>query len=367
MNRASSNSGNSALDNSALDHPGSQIQERLGATVADRRFLRAVFIDLTGRTPLPDDLAAAEGLARGEVVRRVAHSLPFFYGMYEEELFYFLLLDNFRPSTDQFAEFPELLHERRATLFDFLRVLVSSQFFNARNPGNDTFVTVVLEQLLGITVQKDKRTLEAGKKMYDGKSVRFLGERGSSQADLVRIAVDHPDCPRFWLNRQYHNIFGGDMPDDRLERDTERLLQDPHCFPGLIADWLSSQAYEDRLQELRPKSDRIFLRSLFVDLLGREAEYQEFRRSRNALLALSDSGPLRSVVIKLILDSELVDAKDFAAGSPAETVDGLFRRFLCRAPTAEEREAFTAEFGKPGVSIGTLVRALLTHWEYQHY
>jgi muconolactone delta-isomerase len=133
----------------------------------------------------------------------------------------------------------------------------------------------------------------------------------------------------------------------------------------LIESWLDSQAYEELLAKPRPKSDRVFVRGLYADLLQRVPEYQEFRRCRNALLALSDSRPLRSVLIKMMLDADLGKIGEPGADRAA-FVRGLFLRFLAREPTAKESEGFTRELAAGG-DARLLVRALLTHGEYQSY
>jgi len=351
--------------NSGLDQPASRSNAVIAEDARDLRFVRAVYADLTGRAPLPDEWAAARGKNRAEFVTALAGSQQFWEAWYEELLFYFLLIDNFRPSTDVFAALPVHLSQRKTDVRNAVRTVVSSQFFNARNPGNDTFVTVVLEQLLGLTVQKEKATLEAGKKMYDGKSVRFLKKKGANQSDLVRIVVEHDQFERFLLARHHQALFGVEANLKELRPAIDRMRADPHQLPAVLAQWLSSQAYEDRLQKLRPKSDRLFVRSLFVDLLGRIPTYQEYRRCRNALLALSDSGPLRNVVIKLVLDSGM--AKIALDGAASDFTQRQFRRFLCREPSQEEEAAFVTELKSGSCSPELLVRALLTHWEYQHY
>ncbi len=350
----------------ALDAVSTRLSEPITRSPADRRFLRAVSIDLAGRTPLPAESIAAQQRSRGDVVRELAASRPSWEGFYEEELFYFLLVDNFRPSTDAFVEMPALLHERKLSVREALLQLVSSQFFNSRNPGNDTFVTVVLEQLLGVTVQKEAATLEAGKKMYDGYATTFLGKRGSSQADLVRIAVEHEDFESFFLERRFAAIFGDVPPKKRLAADAARLRADPFQWPAIVTEWLSSQAYEELLARPRSKTDRVFVRALFADLLGRVAEYQEFRRCRNALLALSDSRPLRSVLIKMMLDAGLGSVGEEATKDPATFVADRFLHLLARPPTPAEGDAFVREI-RAGASPKLVLRALLTHSEYQTY
>src|SRR5262249_31594761 len=179
-----------AVPAAALEAAASRAGTPLTLDPADRRFLRAVWIDVTGRTPLPDEWKRSQGRPRRDVVAELVASPAAWDGFYEEELFYFLLVDNFRPSTEAIAALPKELAAKHVGVREALRQIVSSQFFNARNPGNDTFVTGVLEQLLGLTVQKETATLEAGKKMYDGAATPFLGKRGASQADLVRIVVE---------------------------------------------------------------------------------------------------------------------------------------------------------------------------------
>jgi len=350
----------------ALDAQGARIDQSLTADPIDRRFLRAVTIDLVGRTPLPAEWEAARDRRRGDLVRELAASLPAWEGFYEEELFYFLLVDNFRPSTDPFLAMPKLLADRALSVRDALLQIVSSQFFNARNPGNDTFVTVILEQLLGVTVQKETATLEAGKKMYDGYATTFLGRKGSTQADLVRIAIEHEGFEPFLLERRFTAIFGDSPPKKRLAADAARLRGDPLAWPSIVSDWLLSQAYEELPSRPRPKSDRVFVRSLYADLLGRVPEYQEFRRSRNALLALSDSRPLRSVLIKMMLDAGLGAAASGTATDPVRFVADRFLHFLAREPTPSESAAFVREL-EAGMSRQLVVRALLTHGEYQTY
>jgi hypothetical protein len=265
-----------------------------------------------------------------------------------------------------------MLAAGKVSVREALRQVVSSQFFNSRNPGNDTFVTVVLEQLLGMTVQKEAATLEAGKRMYDGYAATFLGRNGSSQADLVRLAVEHEGFEPFFLERRFTAIFGDGPPKKRLAADAARLRADPLAWPAIVSDWLTSQAYEERVARPRPKSDRVFVRSLFADLLGRVPEYQEFRRCRNALLALSDSRPLRSVLIKMMLDAGLGDAGSAAAKDPAAFVTDRYLHLLARPPTQAELDGFVKELqggkaGQSGTGAKLVLRALLTHAEYQTY
>ena len=85
--------------NSRLDQPAASLHKTLSPVPADLQFLRAVYLDLAGRSPLPEEQQGHLGRTRAEVLQSLAGSLPFFQHFYEEQLFYFLLIDNFRPST----------------------------------------------------------------------------------------------------------------------------------------------------------------------------------------------------------------------------------------------------------------------------
>src|SRR6185369_15171378 len=102
-----------AVPAAALEAVASRSATPLTLEPSDRRFLRAVWIDVAGRTPLPDEWKRVLGRPRREVVAELVASPAGWDGFYEEELFYFLLVDNFRPSTDAFAALPKELAAKR--------------------------------------------------------------------------------------------------------------------------------------------------------------------------------------------------------------------------------------------------------------
>lgn len=340
---------------------GGSIDER------ERRTIRALHVDTIGRTPTELELLLAAGLDRERLVDRLVGTLAFWRAWYEDELYYFLLLDNFRPRSPRLEAIPARLANGAIDVVDALREIVISQDFNARNPGNDTFVSVVLEQLLGITVQEEPRILEAGKRMYDGRSATLFGRRGASQSDFVSIVLDHPSFAPFLLSRGYRRIFGEDPPRARLEGWAERLREDARSYPEIVREWLLSEEYERLVDRPRRKSDDVWIRSLFVDLLAREPTYEEWRSFRNALQALSDSTPLRSVLAKVIVDSGRVDFGVDAEGSPRAFVEKWFLRLLGRRPSQEEAEAFAAALGAEGGSPALALYAIVSSDEYQYY
>lgn len=334
---------------------------------ASRRAVRTIYLDLLGRTPTAVELTTAAGMDREQLVRRLVGSLEFYEAWYENELYYFLLLDNFRPKTPEMDALPARLSNGQTTARDALQQIVISQAFNARNPGNDTFVSVVLEQLLGLVVQDDVRTLEAGKKMYDGHEVALFGVKGKSQSDLVGIVLAHEEFTKLVLSRHYARVFPAPPPKGAIDAWAARLRDEPRAYEEIVIEWLTSDAYRQAIATLRPKSDAMWIRSLYVDLFERKPTFQEFRNFRNALQALADSAPLRSVLAKVMLDSGQVAVPPEAGLDVRTYVEEQFRRFLGRAPNPQELAAFEAALKEPACSPATLVHAIVSSAEYQHY
>ena len=63
----------------------------------------------------------------------------------EEQLYYFLLVDNFRPTSQRVLDAPGDLSKGKIGAREALHRIVLSASFDRRNPGPDTFVTVVME------------------------------------------------------------------------------------------------------------------------------------------------------------------------------------------------------------------------------
>ncbi len=336
---------------------------RLVMAPEDLRYLRDVSFDLLGRSPLDAEVQLAAAETRAQTVDRLTRTPEAWETWYEEELYYFLLLDNFRPATPRLTTIPQKLAAGTLTLPAAMQEIVISQYFNHRNPGNDTFVTVVLEQLLGMVVQNQPMLLATGKKMYDGYEGKLFGETGRSQADLVSIVLRQRVFIERVLDRQHRRLTGAAIPPAVLERNVERVAADAAAYPEVMKEWLLDDAYMARALMLRRKSDHQFIRSLYVELLGRRATYEEFRLFRNALQALADPGPIRSVLAKVLVDSR--ELKVEAVKDSRQWVGDLFVRMLGRAPTAAELESF----GKAAADghVRQAIQAIVDSSEYQGY
>jgi hypothetical protein len=330
--------------------------------------VRSLWIDLAGRGPTLGEIDDSLGLEAGALVDRFLADPATWEAWLERELYYYLLIDRFRPVSDRVKAIPGQLARGEITVRDATREIVVSAEFNTRNPGNDTFVTVVLEQLHGAVVQEKPRLLEAGKKMYDGYAARLYGELGRTQADVVRIVLGRKEFCDHLLGRHYRAVFGVAPPAEGLAADAARLHAEPAAYREILRGWVLSDAYRARTAIPRPKSELVFIRTLFTDLLGREPTFEEFRNCRNAFTALSDPQPVRLVIARLLLESGRAPVpRKEEITRPAEWVRGEFLRLLGRAPTPRETDAFVATLGEYGCGPSTIVLALATCPEYQFY
>ncbi|MCP3920751.1 MAG: hypothetical protein GY711_34930 [bacterium] len=302
--------------------PPAQTEGRTEARPAralDDESLRAIYYDLLGRPPFPAERERWMDVERHDLLDVLLGSVPFWTHWWEEQLYYFLLIDNFRPANDDARAVPGKLAEKRLSVRDALRRIAMTPTFDLRNPGADTFVTVVMEQFVGMRVQKSARELEIGKGAYDGRAGRFLGQPAASQSDVVRIAVEHKNATRYFLSREY-----------------------------------------ERYVRRHPKTNQPFVRGLLVDLLGRLPTHDEVEPMRNALDGLSDSRPLRSVLVRLLLDSGDVPVPE------KSSIADLFRRLLGREPADAELGAFVQTFHDPACRSTTVLYALLSNPEYHN-
>lgn len=337
---------------------------------ADRALIRRLSLDILLRTPTPAEVRSYRGFPVDRLARRMMATLEAMQVWLEEELLYFLLLDNFRPKTRAVKSIPRRLQRGMITPVDAIHEIMISTGFQLRNPGNDTFVTVVLEQGLGMRVQERRniRILEAGKKMYDGYKTRFLGHYGNTQADVVKIVLQQQQFVRHLLDRYHRRILRGPLPKTAAAAATVARVHEDHrqVFP-VLCEWLSSEQYCAQLQQKRPRSNHQFVRSLYMDLLERQPSYQEFRNMRNALLSMADPAPLRAVLAKVILDSGRARLPEMAPGGEEDFIRGCFLRYLGRQPTQVERNEFTKIVKDSDIDGEHVVRALVTSAEYQYY
>lgn len=342
--------------------------EAAPARALDDAALRAACFDLLGRPPLEAERSAWLGRARHEFLDHWLGRRETWSHWVEEQLYFFLLIDNFRPENERVGELPQLLAAGKIDVRTAIHRIALSPSFDLRNPGADTFVTVVMEQLNGLRVQKNVRELEVGKGMYDGRPGTFLGKSGSTQADLLRIAIEDRSFVQQLIAREYRRIVRREPDKAELAEAVRRLQRDPGMFRALLREWMLSAAWDARLHTRTSAPNRIWIAALHVDLLGREPQPEEARRLRTALDGLSDTGPLRSVLARVLIDSGQVQLPAKAEiPDPTQWIAGLFSRLLGRAASTDELRAFVTGFHEPECRPQTVLYALVTHPEYQTY
>lgn len=330
--------------------------------------LRTATCDLLGRPPLRAEREAWLGKARHELLEQWVGGLEFWENWLEEQLYFFFLIDNFRPESEGVLALPAELAAGKLDVREATQRIALSASFDQRNPGADTFVTVVMEQLAGMTVQKNVRELEIGKAIYDGASGVFLGRTGKRQADIIDIAIRHRAFAQTFVAREYARFFGVEPPRKELAAWTNQLHSAPAEYAALVRDWLLSPEWEARVRARLPMSNRLFARALYVDLLDRLPDADEARRMRSALDGMSDSGPLRSVLARILIDSGAVKLPDKRAiTDPRRWIWEQFRVLLGREASEDELNAFVEAFAAPECRPATVLYALVTHPQYQSY
>ncbi len=314
----------------------------------------------TRRPPGPTDLVGNANALAG--------SPEFWQQWFDEQLYYFLLVDNFAPRGESLVSIPTELAAGTLHVRDALHRIALCSSFDQRNPGADTFVTVVMEQIAGLAVEKNRRELEIGKAVYDGKPGTFLGRPGSSQSDVVRTAIEQRSATELFLAREYRRYVH--VASNKLERAQWVTLfeADPKVFVELVRGWIASPAYRARLARREAMDNRLFVRALIVDVCQREPTPEEFSRMRSALDGLSDPLPLRSVMARLLLDSEQTGVPSTKNGlDEPQFILEQFQRLLGRSPSPKEAEAFAAGLADPEGKPSMVVYALIAHLEYQSY
>ena len=338
------------------------------AAPLDDRALRSVHLELLGRPPFASERETWLGGRADELVATLLGGLSCWEHWVQEQLWYFLLVGNFRPASEGVHDLPGALASRRLSALEALHRIALSPAFDLRNPGADTFVTVVLEQITGTNVQKQARELELGKRAYDGARALFLGRPAASQSDVVRVAIESERAVRHLIAREHERILRRPPEPAALAAWTRELSREPLRFPELVAEWLASPAWSDRGAAGAPLSNRSFVRALFVDLFDALPEAAEAEAMRSALDSLADPRPLRSVLARLLLDSGSVplpareDVPD-----PTLFVADLFRRLLGREARQSELAEFVRAYHASEGRIETLLLALLSHPAYHQY
>ena len=328
--------------------------------------IRAAFLDLLGRPPLRAERDKWAGKGLVALLDDLLGGEAFWTKWLEKQLYYFLLIDNFRPRAERVESIPADLTEGRLHVRDAIHRVVLSSSFNQRNPGADTFVTVVMEQLLGIVVQKQTRELEIGKAAYDGGSGLFLGEVVNSQSDVVGVAMGDKRFGQGLIDREYQRLIRAEQNKGERRDAIRAFEKDEFTFLDHYRKWFLSPEWEARLGRPRRTTNRDWVSSLLVDVYDRLPTPSESRRMRDALDGLSDPTPLKGLLARLVLDSQeaKLPAKEDIE-NVSKWIDQKFLDLLGRSSTDEEAAVFTGAFREPDCRPATILLAIVTGGEYQ--
>lgn len=340
--------------------------EPADAPLLSARSMRAIAFDLLGRPPLAAERSLWKGRSLGPLVSELLASEGAWRHWLDEQLYYLLLVNNFAPRTEGVQALPSELAAGKIDVRAALHRVALTPTFDARNPGADTFVTVVMEQLAGLDVKRNARDLDSGKRIYDGAASTYLGVRGDSQSDVVSITLASKQFTRHLLAREHLRLTREEAPAKALATWCAAFDADPASYSSIVEQWLASEAYQRRLASRHALSNRAFVRALFVDLADRVPTAKEAEPMREALDALSDPAPLRAFLARTLVESarvKLPERKDLA--EPSAWIVERFEQLLARAPSDAELAAFTRALEAADGRPRTILTALVTSQEYQ--
>jgi len=330
----------------------------------NRKYVKRLFLDLFQRSPSEAELLFAASIDRKQLVELMFASYEYHERWYNDQLYYLFLLRQFDPRAPWLLEIPAKLHRGEMSQRDALLALACSQYFHLRNLGPDNYVNVAIEQLLGRLPSQEE--LDAGKRMYDGNPEKLLGVAGTSQFHVARILTEQDESYAHILNRMWQRYFVEPAPPEEMAKWVERAKADSHALLAIQKEWILSDRYQKTVDKLRPKSDIQFIRTLYMDLLNREPTQDEFDYVQNALQAIADPIPLRSVIVRIFLDSGKIPLPDKSRLSdPKAWVTDQYIRFVSREPTPAELRACLETLNQ--TNTRTVVQAILSSQEYQYY
>lgn len=332
-----------------------------------RRVMRRYAMDLLGRSPSDEEARDAVALAPEELVDKLVHSPEHFEVWTEEQLAWLHLADSPRPAPDLLAALAKHLAGGEIGACEALRTLVLSPAFAEKHPGDEAFAAAALELLLGVHPAERKDLLEPARKMAEGGPAELLGQKGASRPDLVNILLAQKEAAELLLRRTFVARVGREPLPGALVPAVDRLMKEPAQLAAIEKGWLLSKEYLDTLAQPRPKSDPLFLRALFMDVLGRRPTEAEFRGMRGALATLADSRPMRAVLARILVASDKVPVPDKDGLDFAPWLAAQYGKYLGRTPTEEEASLFKDVLSGKGATTRTLLTAILTSPEYQLY
>ncbi|MHC5010518.1 MAG: hypothetical protein ACYTG6_06130 [Planctomycetota bacterium] len=336
----------------------------LDAIEGDRlRRIRRLYLDLIGRSPtVPEALAADhtkwERLVASLLVRPEAWRF-----WYEAETLRLGLVGDARPVGEDAAELALRLAAEGTPPPRAEAVLVRDPAFLVAHPPGRALADAVARLLLGR--QATAAEVTAALQLASGRPAEIpgLGVLPDARAWVLRVLASDAFAEAAVRRRLSRFLASGDVEKNMIS--SVRAARDgAAAWRKHLDALLNAPVYRDR-KHLRPKGDLTFLRSLFIDLLGRRPTEREWYALWQALRVLPGGSAPSAAVVKILLDSGevplplLVDIRD-----PRRWIADRFLRYLGRSPTAAEMQAYGEALLHPAGGPELLVRALLTGPEY---
>lgn len=330
----------------------------------DERTIRSLYMDFVGRPPFLAERLRWKSSSQAALAEFLSSSLEFWTNWIEAQMYYFLLVGPFRPTEEEIDRLARPLHEGRQGIMDAVHRICLSASFDRRNPGADTFVTVVMEQLLGLNVAKCQRELQIGRELYKGNKGRFLESFGASQSDVVRIAIMDGRALPFLMSREWERWLRTTPAQGEVESHAKSGLPSK-AFVAKVMSWVGSSAYRKRMKTRKPLSSRLFVRGLFVDLLDRLPSPEETQTMCTALDGLADPRPMRSLVARILVDSGQIQLPDLDAIEDKPLwIEEVFLRLVGRVPSPDEESGFIHAMLDPQCKTEMIMYAIVSGAEY---
>ena len=182
----------------------------------------------------------------------------------------------------------------------------------------------------------------------------------------MRIAATHSDAARHFVAREYERFTRVPIDKRTRVRTGKRLHREPAAYIDILAEWIASDAYAQRVAEGAPLSNRIWVRTIFIDLGGALPSDKDTEALRSALDGLGDSAPLRSAIVRMLLSAEGTSPPRSGEVSDHEAwVVDTFARLLGRVPSADEKAVFVAAARGQSDGPEIVVYTLVTSEEYE--
>jgi hypothetical protein len=320
------------------------------------RALRRLHLQVLGRSPTPAEAIARAKVPIGDVAATLLSSLEWGRTFAEDAALRLELLGDAEPSSEAAAELALGVAVGRLSPAAAEAALVRDPAFLRAHPPGRALVDAVFARLL----EREPAPGEAKAAAFAaaGAAASVFGvERVASAPALLEAVLATEEFETAALRRLAARFL---PPDAARAVDAARRGE---TASALALSFVRSPSWAGGPP--RRKEDGDFLRSAFVDLVGRRPSAAELSALVSAARAVPGEAA-RNALVKVMIDGGearfplLVEVKD-----PGGWVADRFLRTLGRKPAAAEAEAYVAALLDPEGGPDLVVRALLTSSENQ--